>query len=137
MKSCDGDAGVVVEPYNNPGPRRIDTSVIGTCHGIAFTAACNNREGLERSRFKMMSNIADHAFECSAAMLTSAMDNSSSPVPLLQVAMMCRPNAKRERYAAKTRKRRQQIHRVSSALPQAPNAHREQRVQSALMWHAA
>jgi hypothetical protein len=88
MKSRDGHAGVVIEPHNNASPGRIDTGVIGTRHGIAFAATRNNREGFERSRFKMLSNIANHAFEYSSAPLTSAIDKSSSRVPLVQDAMM-------------------------------------------------
>jgi len=83
MKSSDGDAGFVIEPHNNAGPRRIDTAVIGTPHGVAFTAARNNREGLERTRFKMLSNIGDYAFQYSSGILTSATDTSRSRVPML------------------------------------------------------
>src|SRR6266404_2256682 len=67
MKSSDGDASVVIEPHNHTGPSRIDTGVIGPRHGVAFAAARDNREELERSRSKVPSNIADHAFEYSSA----------------------------------------------------------------------
>src|ERR1051326_4893336 len=61
MKSSDGDSGVVIEPHNNAGPGRIDTGVVGSRHGVTFSAARDNREGLERSCSKVLSNIADHA----------------------------------------------------------------------------
>src|SRR5216110_3317100 len=97
LKSSNGDAGVVIEPHNNAGPSRIDTSVIGTRHGVAFTATRNNRERLERSCFKMLSNITDHALEYSSAMLTSAIDNSSSRVSPLHDALMRRANVQAHR----------------------------------------
>src|SRR6266542_648648 len=100
MKSSDGHAGVVIEPHNNASPGWIDTGVIGTRHGVAFAATRNNREGLERSRFKMLSNIANHAFEYSSAPLTSAIDKSSSRVPLLLDAMMGRANVPAQRTRA-------------------------------------
>jgi len=83
MKSSDGNAGVIIEPHNHAGPCRIDTGMIGTRHDVAFTAARNNREGLERARFKMLSNIGDHAFQFSSGILTSAIDTSRSGVPML------------------------------------------------------
>ncbi len=95
MKASDGHAGVVSEPHNNASPGWIDTGVIGTRHGVAFAATRNNCEGLERSRFKMLSNSANHAFEYCAAPRTSAIDKSSCRGPLLHDAMMRRAYADR------------------------------------------
>src|SRR5882724_2216448 len=58
--------------------KNIETGMIGARHGVAFTAAGSDREGLERSRFTMLSNIADHATIYSSKSATSANDNSSA-----------------------------------------------------------